>query len=234
MDIIERIDRAGKDYPDKIAHVSGDRTLTYGELSKKSDAIAGYLAETFPGDYSPVVIAGHKEPEMLVGFLGAVKSGRPYIPIDVSIPAKRAARIVQNSGALTVLRPTQIAVLANQHWSACARRVDLDDPYYVIFTSGSTGEPKGVVITLRCLTTFLDWMLQEQKFGHGCETFLNQAPFSFDLSVMDIYLSLATAGTLFSLEKGHIANLKSLYLALRKSEATTWVSTPTFAQMCLV
>ena len=234
MDIVERIDRAGQDYPDKIAHVSGDRTLTYGELSKKSDAMAGYLAETFPGDYSPVVIAGHKEPEMLVGFLGAVKSGRPYIPIDVSIPAKRAARIVQNSGALTVLRPTQIAVLANQHWSACARRVDLDDPYYVIFTSGSTGEPKGVVITLRCLTTFLDWMLQEQKFGHGCETFLNQAPFSFDLSVMDIYLSLATAGTLFSLEKGHIANLKSLYLALRKSEATTWVSTPTFAQMCLV
>jgi D-alanine--poly(phosphoribitol) ligase subunit 1 len=234
MDIIERIDRAGQDYPDKIAHVSGDRTLTYGELSKKSDAIAGYLAETFPGDYSPVVIAGHKEPEMLVGFLGAVKSGRPYIPIDVSIPAKRAARIVQNSGPVTVLRPTQIAVLANQHWSARARRVDLDDPYYVIFTSGSTGEPKGVVITLRCLTTFLDWMLQEQKFGHCCETFLNQAPFSFDLSVMDIYLSLATAGTLFSLEKGHIANLKSLYLALRKSEVTTWVSTPTFAQMCLV
>ena len=234
MDIIARIDRAAQDYPDKIAHVSGDRTLTYGELSKKSDAIAGYLAETFPGDYSPVVVEGHKEPEMLVGFLGAVKSGRPYIPIDVSIPAKRAARIVQVSGAVTVLRPTQIAVLANQHWAARPRRVDLDDPYYVIFTSGSTGEPKGVVITLRCLTTFLEWMLQEQKLRHGCETFLNQAPFSFDLSVMDIYLSLATAGTLFSLEKSHIANLKSLYLVLRKSEVTTWVSTPTFAQMCLV
>ena len=43
MDIIERIDRAGEDYPDKIAHVSGDRTLTYGELSEKSDAVAGYL-----------------------------------------------------------------------------------------------------------------------------------------------------------------------------------------------
>ena len=47
-----------QDYPDKIAHVSGDRTLTYGELSKKSDAIAGYLAETFPGDHSPVVDSG--------------------------------------------------------------------------------------------------------------------------------------------------------------------------------
>jgi D-alanine--poly(phosphoribitol) ligase subunit 1 len=234
MDIIERIDRAGRDNPDRIAHISSDRTLTYRELSKKSDAIAGYLAETFPGDCSPVVVAGHKEPEMLVGFVGAVKSGHPYIPVDVSIPANRAARIVQNSGAVAVLTPPQIAALVNRHSSARPRRVDLDDPYYVIFTSGSTGEPKGVVITLRCLTTFLDWMLQEQNFRPGCETFLNQAPFSFDLSVMDIYLSLATAGTLFSLEKGQIVNLKSLYLALRRSNVTTWVSTPTFAQMCLV
>jgi D-alanine--poly(phosphoribitol) ligase subunit 1 len=234
MDIIERIDRTGQDYPDKVAHLGDDRTLTYGELSKKSDAIARYLAESFPGDYSPVVVAGHKEPEMLVGFVGAVKSGRPYTPIDVSIPAKRAAQIMQNSGAGALLTPAQIAALANQHWSSRPQRVDLDDPYYIIYTSGSTGEPKGVVITLRCLTTFLDWMLQEQKFRQGCETFLNQAPFSFDLSVMDTYLSLATAGTLFSLEKGHIANLKNLYLALRKSDVTTWVSTPTFAQMCLV
>lgn len=234
MDIIERIDRAGQDYPDKIAHVSHGRTLTHGELARKSDAIARHLAEKFPGDYSPVAIAGHKEPEMLIGFVGAVKSGRPYIPIDVSIPAERAARIVQNSGSVAVLTPAQIAALANEHSSARPRRVDLDDPFYIIYTSGSTGEPKGVVITLRCLTTFLDWMLQEQKFIHTCETFLNQAPFSFDLSVMDLYLSLATAGTLFSLERGQIANLKDLYLALRKSAVTTWVSTPTFAQMCLV
>jgi D-alanine--poly(phosphoribitol) ligase subunit 1 len=234
MDIIERIDRAAQDYPDKIAHVSDDRTLTYRELARRSDAIARHLAEKFPGDHSPVAIAGHKEPEMLIGFLGAVKSGRPYIPIDVSIPAKRAARIVKNSRSVAILTTAQIAALANQYSPARPRRIDVDDPFYIIYTSGSTGEPKGVVITLRCLTTFLNWMLQEQKFVPSHETFLNQAPFSFDLSVMDLYLSLATGGTLFSLERRHIANLKDLYLALRKSAVTTWVSTPTFAQMCLV
>src|SRR5215469_5192399 len=234
MDIIERIDRAGRDYPNKIAHVANNRTLTYAELARKSDAIARHFTEKFAGDYSPVVIVGHKEPEMLIGFLGAVKSGRPYIPIDVSIPEERATRIAQNSGSVAVLAAAQIAALANAQSTAKARRVDLDDPFYIIFTSGSTGEPKGVVITLRCLTTFLDWMLKEQKFAPAGETFLNQAPFSFDLSVMDLYLSLGTTGTLFSLEKGQIANLKDLYVALRKSAVTTWVSTPTFAQMCLV
>lgn len=234
MDIIDRIDRAAHDFPEKIAYVSGDRTLTYGELAQKSDALAGHFAETFPNDNSPLAIIGHKEPEMLIAFLGAVKSGRAYVPVDTSIPVQRATRIVERSGAIAVLTPPQIAALANKPLSVKPRRVDLDDPFYIIFTSGSTGEPKGVMITLRCLTTFLEWMLQEQEFIEGGEIFLNQAPFSFDLSVMDLYLSLATGGTLFSIGKDEIANPKKLYIALAHSGVTTWVSTPTFAQICLI
>ena len=234
MDIIEAINRAAQDLPEKVAHISDARTLTYGELGKKSDALATHFAERYPGDKSPVAIIGHKEPEMLIGFLAAVKSGRPYVPIDVSIPAHRADRIVQSSGAIATLTPSQIATLSGEYSSAKPIRVDRDDPFYIIYTSGSTGEPKGVVITLGCLTTFLDWMLNEQKLMEAGETFLNQAPFSFDLSVMDLYLSLATAGTLFSIGKEEISNLKKLYAAFGRSGITSWVSTPTFGQMCLV
>ena len=234
MDIIEAIDRAARNLPEKVAHISNLRTLTYGQLGKRSDALAAYFAEYYPGDKSPVALIGHKEPEMLIGFLAAVKSGRPYIPIDVSIPAQRANRIVQSSGAIETLRPPQIAALSGRQSSVKPVRVDRDEPFYIIYTSGSTGEPKGVVITLECLTTFLDWMLKEQELIETGETFLNQAPFSFDLSVMDLYLSLATAGTLFSIGKEDIANPKSLYAAFGRSAVTSWVSTPTFAQMCLV
>jgi D-alanine--poly(phosphoribitol) ligase subunit 1 len=234
MDILDAIDRAARDFPEKVAHLSGDRTLTYRALKKDSDALAAHFAECFPGDKSPVAIIGHKEPEMLVGFLAAVKSGRPYVPIDVSIPAQRAERIVQSSGAVATLTPPQISALSRQQWTGRPVRLDRDDPFYIIYTSGSTGEPKGVVITLECLTTFLDWMLAEQELQEASETFLNQAPFSFDLSVMDLYLSLATAGTLFSIGKEEITNPKKLYAAFGGSAITSWVSTPSFAQMCLV
>jgi D-alanine--poly(phosphoribitol) ligase subunit 1 len=234
MDIIDAINRAARNLPDKVAHISDIRTLTYGELGKRSDALAAHFTELYPGDKSPLAIIGHKEPEMLIGFLAAVKSGHPYVPIDVSIPELRANRIVHSSGAIATLRTPQIAALSAEHWSVKPNRIDRNDPFYIIYTSGSTGEPKGVVITLQCLTTFLDWMLEEQELKEASETFLNQAPFSFDLSVMDLYLSLATAGTLFSIGKEDIANPKKLYAALGRSAVTSWVSTPTFAQMCLV
>jgi D-alanine--poly(phosphoribitol) ligase subunit 1 len=77
-------------------------------------------------------------------------------------------------------------------------------------------------------------MLAEQQFNERAEVFLNQAPFSFDLSVMDLYCSLVTGGTLFSISRDLIENPKKLYRALATSAVTTWVSTPSFALMCLV
>ena len=233
MNLIQRIDHWAATAPEAIAHVSGDRTLTYSELRRSSEGLAAYLTKRFGGDRRPIIVLGHREPEMLIAFLGAVKSGRPYVPIDTALPQTRIDQILASSSAALTLTPDQI------------RRFSMDeprdrtmsaknDPFYVLFTSGSTGEPKGVIITLACLEHFIDWMLAEQRFSKGAEVFLNQAPFSFDLSVMDLYCSLATGGALFSISRDLIENPKKLYSALASSGVTTWVSTPSFAQICLV
>ena len=234
MNLIQRIDHWATAAPEAIAHLSGDSTLTYGELRRRSDGLASYLTKRFGDDRRPIAVLGHREPEMLIAFLGAVKSGRPYVPIDIALPQTRIDQILASSNAALTLTPDQIRQFSTGELGAPTIPVEKNDPFYILFTSGSTGEPKGVIITLACLEHFISWMLAEQQFSKRAEVFLNQAPFSFDLSVMDLYCSLATGGTLFSISRDLIENPKKLYSALASSDVTTWVSTPSFAQMCLV
>ena len=234
MNLIEGIDHWATAAPGAIAHLSGDRTLTYGELRRSSDELASYLTQRFSDDRRPIAVLGHREPEMLIAFVGTVKSGRPYVPIDTALPQTRIDQILASSRAALTLTPDQIRQFSSSEPRGPFMPVEENDPFYILFTSGSTGEPKGVMITLGCLEHFISWMLAEQKFCEAAEVFLNQAPFSFDLSVMDLYCSLATGGTLFSISRDLIENPKKLYRALASSGVTTWVSTPSFAQMCLV
>ena len=113
--------------------------------------------------------------------------------------------------------------------------VNGEDTFYIIFTSGSTGTPKGVKITADCLNHFLEWSVDlggPEKEKQGA-VFLNQAPFSFDLSVMDLYTCLACGGTLWCLEKEVQEDYQSLMYSLKNSGAGVWVSTPSFAELCL-
>jgi D-alanine--poly(phosphoribitol) ligase subunit 1 len=52
--------------------------------------------------------------------------------------------------------------------------------------------------------------------------------------VHDLYLALSSGNTIFSLTKDHITNLRALFLALRECGATQWMTTPSFAQMCMI
>jgi D-alanine--poly(phosphoribitol) ligase subunit 1 len=234
VNLVERIDHWALAAPNAIAHISGNQRLTYGELRRCSDAVAAHLAKHIGDHRAPIAVLGHREPEMLIAFLGAVKSRRPYVPLDTVLPQQRIDKILALSQPALLLTPEDVAKISASAALAPGVRPDPEDPVYILFTSGSTGEPKGVVITLACLEHFVRWMLDEQRFIPLGEIFLNTAPFSFDLSVMDLYCSLATGGTLFSISRDLVANPKMLYRALAISGATTWVSTPSFAQMCLV
>src|ERR1700738_1322277 len=103
MELFERIDAWARLAPDRVAHTSPGGRLTYAELVRGSDAVAACIARSLADDRSPVVVVGHKEPNMLLGFLGSVKAGHPYVPLDTSLPSQRLERIVDSAGARLVL-----------------------------------------------------------------------------------------------------------------------------------
>jgi len=150
--------------------------------------------------------------------------------------------------------PSIISIIENEKETVQKEsHVSGGDVFYIIFTSGSTGTPKGVQITGDCVDCFVRWAASlgsgsesrgyrtslyrlhrpEDGLQREGEIFINQAPFSFDLSVMDLFLSLYTGGTLWALDKRVQGDMKLLLKALELSGAEVWVSTPSFAEVCL-
>ena len=252
MNILKKIQEYACRRPEQIAIRCGDSALTYGELWNYSDGLAAWFLQTQGDDRSPVAVYGHKDPWMLVCFLACVKAGRGYCPIDRSVPQTRVEMILQAVPSGVVLTTEAMTadagtkqVLVSEELKALAEKehpevpetawVSGKDTWYIIFTSGSTGTPKGVQISADCLNHYLDWSVglgsaAEEKDG---QVFLNQAPFSFDLSVMDLYTSLASGGMLYCLEKTVQSDYRLLMQSLGASNANVWVSTPSFAEVCL-
>lgn len=251
MNLLDIIDEYGVLNEKLVAHHYRDSILTYKELKEKSDALAFYLTERYGNDKTPIVVYGHKQHNMLICFLACVKSGHAYVPVDSSLPLERIKDIIISSEAKLIFQVSDleykfddsISVIDNNIINECISeydgkkpdkeyRVNKEDIYYMIYTSGSTGKPKGVQITFACLESFVTWGMGLCNLK-GKAVFMNQAPFSFDLSVMDLYLSLATGSTLYSVDKVMLTSLKELFSYFKDSQISIWVSTPSFAEMCL-
>jgi len=233
---------------DKIAHIYKNSNLTYRELKTKSDSLAVNIIDLFGKDKTPIIIFGHKDHLMLISFLACVKSGHPYIPVDISTPSARIKDISFISGAkliinisddlidiprITIFNESKVGEVLVKHRNEIPDinyRIKDEEVYYIIYTSGSTGKPKGVQITKNCIQSFIDWSMD--LIDTEDKIFMNQAPFSFDLSIMDTYLSLDSGSILYSIDKDMIANLPQLFINFKSSKITTWVSTPSFAEMC--
>ena len=227
---------------------SDGATMTYGELWDASGAIAAHLLADAEG---PVVIFGHKDPLMVAGMIACMRAGRPYVPVDRhSVPAGRVASIVRQLGdpvvldaedafPAGVLAPHRIcrgdierAVRVGGEPDA-RRAIAGEDPCYILFTSGSTGEPKGVAVTAACFDNFCRWSLTLVGDPRPGRVYLDQAPFSFDLSVFELAGALAQGGTLFSLTHTTPESAAKKEQALAASGINVWVSTPSFAELCL-
>lgn len=270
MEYLEKISEYARHIPDRKAVVTDNGVeMTYGQLQAASEAIASFIEElsTKKGldPHVPIPVYGHKNPLMIATFVGCLKSGHPYVPIDQhSVPLERAVGIIgqigttivfdlssedEQSGAsalqaavdssdVTFVDYTAVADLAcnEEHRSSNPEHwVTGEDLAYILFTSGSTGTPKGVQVTSDCFDNFCRWALTlgADAAPRDGAIYLNQAPFSFDLSVYELAQSLAAGGTLFCLTKASQDDARLMLESLGASHATIWVSTPSFAELCL-
>lgn len=247
--------------PDRVAVMSPDGALTYAQLLERAEGLAERLdGDESPvvvyGHKEPALIAsflaavrrgrGYVPADPVLpstrilrmldqAHPGAIISTQP-LPAEVLAAVEARGLVHIQSNALAD-RLTGGA----QPWPRKARNGTKarpgqnpgERPAYIMFTSGTTGDPKGVPVPYRALAHFASWLQSGPGIRPGVETFLNQAPFNFDLSVMDLYGALLSGGTLFSITRDEVADPRRLFARLGGAPLTVWVSTPSFARFCL-
>jgi amino acid adenylation domain-containing protein len=99
------------------------------------------------------------------------------------------------------------------------------DLAYILYTSGSTGTPKGVLLTHENALSFVEWC--SSVFAPTeADRFSSHAPFHFDLSVLDIYVSMKHGATLYLISEELGKNPKELARFIAANQLTIWYSTP--------
>ncbi len=184
--------------PDVIA-LAEDGT-TYGELNQAANRLARVLRARGVGAGEVVGVCIPRSPQMLVAVYAVLKAGGAYLPLDPTLPANRIDYILGNSGTTLVVVDDETAHVADGRRAihltdpaiAAADSADLaarsgpEDLAYVIYTSGSTGRPKGVMIEHRAIVNRLWWMQRAYPLGPD-DVILHKTPFTFDVSVWEIF-----------------------------------------------
>ena len=221
-----------KAYPEDECYEINGKLYKNEDLYKYVCNIYNYLLRHNKKGKS-VIVYGHKDIYMIASFLACSFAGITYVPVDISIPAERKKKIIEQINPDIILDKQIENVMINDSFKEISKiYIKNENIYYIIFTSGSTGEPKGVQITYKNLQSCMKWLESICNINRGI--ILNQANYSFDLSVADIYLPLLTRSKHYILERNIQKDYNLLFKELKNSNSNLAIFTPSFLELLLV
>ncbi|KPQ34874.1 MAG: Non-ribosomal peptide synthetase module [Phormidesmis priestleyi Ana] len=195
-----------------VVHHNG-HPLTYQQLNEQANQLAHYLISLGVKGEQLIAISLVRSPDMLVAFLGVLKAGAAYVPIDPDYPETRRQYILADAQVnITLTQSDLLATLSSDLGQIiCLDTATLqlqsqpktnpnvaiapEQLAYVIYTSGSTGNPKGVMAHHRGLVNY-SLALAEAIDLSAADRMLQFSTMSFDFIVSEVYPTLAVGGTL--------------------------------------
>ena len=244
----ELLEKSAAEYPQNIAlmDLKGGR-FTYAQLQETANRISRLLLKNglLPGDR--VGIYAHKSIRSVYSIFGIIHAGGAYVPVDSQSPPARNAYILNDCSVKFIVIEESFLQSLGLHLSKTPAVIeqledgllliegpnvgpgnpdfDAKELAYILYTSGSTGTPKGVMYPQEGALAFVDWC-SEVFPGHDKDIFSSHAPFHFDLSIFDLYVSLKHGACLILIDEETGKQPMLLAELISQRKISVWYSTP--------
>ena len=240
---------------------SSGASVTYRQLASLSDRLGDLLiaSHVMPGDRVGIWMA--KSIDAVTCILGILKAGAAYVPVDPTAPAARNSYILNDCAVKALIAERRLGMTAQwEHvepqlffidevgaGGGVARlleEMELATPLgatskpdpepgdlaYILYTSGSTGKPKGVMLSHENAVSFVDWC-SEALGPTPDDCFSSHAPFHFDLSILDLFLSLSRGAKVVLIPEDLGKDPVRLAPLIADKKVSVWYSAPSILSL---
>lgn len=237
--ILNRLNQTSERYAGKVMFKDEHSQITFSEFNALTKAVGTFLAGKVPCG-APVAVMSGRHIFTPACFLGAVRAGCFYAPMDGDMPKARlnqiigviqadymlvdkahleTARALDFKGEIIVLEDIMNTPADEEVLAARESTLTCTSPLYVIFTSGSTGVPKGVITSHQSLMCYIDAVGKVLSID-DTDVLGNQSPLDYIAAVRDIYLPVSFGASTYIIPKNEFAVPTTLFETLNREKIT--------------
>ena len=235
QDLLSSLRQTVEKNPMRLAVVEDNRRLSYSELGEQSELIGLSLRELGVGADTVVGIFLDRSLESVLAFVGVLKAGGVFLPLDPDDPQDRVAKILEETGAQIMLTAESLKNRMNLKVTVRTLEEILSDGKtlarldrkaapqeglaFILPTSASTGTPKGVMITRSGLDAFVKNGSRALEIDSD-DVCLHAGPLTFSAGVRQSLMPLRQGATIAVADRTTVQDPLRLWEFIRKHRVT--------------